>query len=368
MKTIACRSIHTSLLLALCTLVACSEAPEPTAPVPQSNIEESVPIAAPTAAWAAIDTNLQACSEEVQQLGEQLEQLRKNPVDATLSSARSQWLNSHQACYRLLPLIKAAQLHPSTLGKIGQLNRYIDAWPMLPGYVDGVGAYPHSGLVNDITLPINAETLRHQHGFTDDMEVSLGFHALEFLLWGEHGERPVSDFMPSNTGTSPELKTTELPNNRRRTYLILAGNLLIDDQSRLTQKWQQIQPQLAQLPSVTQWVLLKSGLQDALQEWHDQALALQQRANNAQETALDDKLHNAFAGQQLPMLLDSLRFWSNVISTLPEETPVSKELAAVWLPINTQLKQPDNADHIDALLTALTAAQEAAASPETPPD
>jgi hypothetical protein len=67
----------------------------------------------------------------------------------------------------------------------------IDAWPITPGFIDSLPEYPHSGVVGEISLEITAETLSAQHGITDNSEVALGFHVLEYYAF----ERPEADFL-----------------------------------------------------------------------------------------------------------------------------------------------------------------------------
>jgi putative iron-regulated protein len=62
--------------------------------------------------------------------------------------------------------------------------------------------------------------------------VTTGWHAIEFLLWGqanapgEPGDRPVTDFLPGQ------------PNNdRRRAYLKLVSDMLIEDLHYLVESW-----------------------------------------------------------------------------------------------------------------------------------
>ena len=115
------------------------------------------------------------------------------------------------------------------------MSNTIDAWPIQEGFLDSLQYYPTSGIINDLTLSIDRETLRNQHGITDAEEVSLGFHAMEFLLW----DRPVADFV-EQTGltevqTSRGLGLHQLSNNRRRETLKLISTLLYEDIMRVYQ-------------------------------------------------------------------------------------------------------------------------------------
>ena len=91
----------------------------------------------------------------------------------------------------------------------------IDAWPIHEGFLDSLPAYPQSGIVNDLTVAITEASIRAQHGITDAQEVSLGFHALEFLIFG----RAIEDFSIERD----ELKV------RRRQTLDIVTELLKQD-------------------------------------------------------------------------------------------------------------------------------------------
>lgn len=121
---------------------------------------------------------------------------------------------------------------------IAQWRKKIGAWPIQPGYLDSFGPHIHSGIVNDITLPIDSKTLRSQHLRTDSEEVTLGLYAIEYLLFGD---KEYND--KNNTNFTRFLKVTELPkplaqagltinelpNNRRRALIELQTRLLVND-------------------------------------------------------------------------------------------------------------------------------------------
>jgi Imelysin len=91
----------------------------------------------------------------------------------------------------------------------------IDAWPIQEGFLDSLPDYPQSGIINDLALVLTEGAIRAQHGITDVQEVSLGFHALEFLIFS----RSLDEFsIPSD-----EIKA------RRRKTLGLISKLLGQD-------------------------------------------------------------------------------------------------------------------------------------------
>lgn len=139
-------------------------------------------------------------------------------------------------------LISFGSINPGLFQQIKAAISWIDNHPIQPGYLDYFDVYKHSGIVNDIAIPITAEAIRSQHGFSDNSDVSLGFHAMAYLLWGENGQRPASDFLTPETLTREQqlngLKLVDLPNHRRATLLQLQAALLLDDLKALHYKFQ----------------------------------------------------------------------------------------------------------------------------------
>lgn len=175
---------------------------------------------------------IEASLTSARQLGEAVEALLREPDDDKLQQAQKAWHRSHNA-YLAAELFTALGIaNPDLFGSFSEYDFAIEAWPIQPGYLDYFDVYTFSGIVNDTAMPLSAEALRQQHGLTDDADVSLGFHAMEYLLWGEKGQRSVDDYQPdrlTQEQAEAELREVDLPNNRRRVYLSLLANLLVDD-------------------------------------------------------------------------------------------------------------------------------------------
>ncbi len=163
--------------------------------------------------------------------------LLANSSEVNLQAARQAWLTAHSAYERrLLHQYYAGEFASAELSlQLQALDYSINHWPILPGYVDSVPDFVGSGIVNDMTVLLTADSLRQIHGQFDLSEAALGFHVLEFLLWGADPQQPrsASAFAASSSlsqqqledGLSPE----QLPNNRRRRYLKLLVDLLYAD-------------------------------------------------------------------------------------------------------------------------------------------
>lgn len=114
-------------------------------------------------------------------------------------------------------------------GPEGRLN----AWPVNEAYIDYVKGNKKAGIVNNPEIPITFQTLKSSNQATDEADVSTGYHAIEFLLWGQ-------DFSKDTAGTRSykDYLTGEGNNDRRREYLKEVTNLLVEDLKFLVDSWQ----------------------------------------------------------------------------------------------------------------------------------
>ena len=109
----------------------------------------------------------------------------------------------------------------------------INAWPLDEAYIDYVEGDPGAGVINnpDEYPRITAELIESLNEDGAEENISTGWHAIEFLLWGQDmnevgpGSRPVSDY------------TTADHADRRGTYLATASDLLLDHLQGLVDAW-----------------------------------------------------------------------------------------------------------------------------------
>ena len=233
-------------------------------------------------------------------LSAQLDLFLADPSEASMANVRQEWRNSHQQWQQHAVWIALAKAQPRRFAILNSHYFALDARELQPGYLDAVQDYPFSGIVNDISIVLTADSLRQQHGLTDSSEVSLGFHALEFLLWGEYGQRSFNDFLPISTINAEQnaagLTTGDLPNNRRRTVLRLLTQLLADDVQRLRQDWQNPLSPISQ----TYLQLPPKMRLEFIQQTAYQLLSVELPDQLLQATAHDRATHhNQFAGDTL---------------------------------------------------------------------
>lgn len=265
------------------------------------------------AAWQQGADWLSEARNHCAALHEQIQAFLASPTQAQLESARARWHECHNGWHRLDPLLALADSSPRLFGHLGGVSFALDAHPIQPGYLDSIEGYPYSGIVNDITLTISARTLRNQHGLTDDSDVVLGLHALEFLLWGEQGERPVEDYLhrtePRDEQLSDELTEGQLPNNRRRELLRLISQLLQDDLADARERWLAAENRgyrtYQNLHPASRVVLLRDALRVLLQDKLPTAI---------ESEAGSEQAHNRFAGEPLQPVASALKGVSELMN------------------------------------------------------
>jgi putative iron-regulated protein len=152
------------------------------------------------------------------------------PSEATLIDARKAWLAA-----------RPAYLHTEAFrfydGPIDAVEGEINSWPMNEAYIDYVEGKPDSGLVNDPKTRLDVDGLEAINQKQDEADVTIGWHAVEFLLWGQDlsatgaGNRPFTDYIAAKSN-----------NDRRRQYLQLVTSQLIKEMQSLETKWRTDQP------------------------------------------------------------------------------------------------------------------------------
>ena len=98
------------------------------------------------------------------------------------------------------------------MGRRGQRNGSTRG-PLNEAYIDYVKGHPHAGIIADLASPLTEAAIVQKNQADDEADVSTGYHALEFLLWGQDLSLDRSRFpsclglhrRPSHNSTPPRL-------------------------------------------------------------------------------------------------------------------------------------------------------------------
>lgn len=112
----------------------------------------------------------------------------------------------------------------------------MNAWPLDEIYIDYVKEDSTAGLVNNRSIKLSKDLLVSMNEREGEKNISTGYHAIEFLLWGQDrsidtaGTRPYTDYVNGGTAKNQD---------RRREYLSLLVDLLDDHLTIVTNQWKQ---------------------------------------------------------------------------------------------------------------------------------
>ena len=161
------------------------------------------------------------------------------PDDESLARARRAWLQAR----RPYLATEAFRFYdgpidgPQTARRDAGPEPRLNAWPLNEAVIDYVQGDAQAGLVHSMDLPLTRETVLARDQVSDEADVTTGWHAIEFLLWGQDlsadgpGARPAADFA---SGTPA--------NERRRDYLGILASQLVTDLDWLATQWKRDNP------------------------------------------------------------------------------------------------------------------------------
>jgi len=190
--------------------------------------------------------------ESAKTLKAAVDALIAEPTEANLQAARAAWLEARNPYQQTEAYRFGNAIVDDWEGKV-------NAWPLDEGLIDYVdaaygeeseeNAYYTANVIANPSLKVGGETIDAsaitpalladtlQEAGEVEANVATGYHAIEFLLWGQDlngtdagaGNRPATDFDPANcTGGNCE---------RRIQYLQAATNLLISDLEEMAAAW-----------------------------------------------------------------------------------------------------------------------------------
>lgn len=156
------------------------------------------------------------------------------PSAATLEDARDAWLASREPYLQT----EVYRFYGGPIDDDDGPEGLINAWPLDESHIDYVQGDDDAGIVNDPSVEIDADTLDDLNDPVDDTRVASGYHAIEFLLWGQDfdpegpGDRPFTDYVTGEGGTAQN-------QDRRALYLTTATEVLVGHLEDLVAEWEE---------------------------------------------------------------------------------------------------------------------------------
>ncbi|WP_245590974.1 imelysin family protein [Deefgea rivuli] len=149
------------------------------------------------------------------------------PSSESLKAAQAAWLEAREWYGQT----EAFRFYGGPIDSETGPEGFINAWPLDEAYIDGVKGKPKSGIINSKT-PITEAKLRSLNERGGEENIATGWHAIEFLLWGQ-------DFYKDGPGQRAYTDYTTAPNaERRKQYLKLVTDMLVADLASVEKQWQ----------------------------------------------------------------------------------------------------------------------------------
>lgn len=314
-------------------------------------------------------------AKRAQAMHKAIELLIRQPNETHLKDARTAWLDAREVYGRT----EALRFHD---GPIEQLEPLLNAWPVDEAYIDYVDGRASCGMVHDrerfpVLSPAVLELANERGG---EANICVGWHAVEFLLWGQDlsvkgpGARPYTDFVPRKpTGTSHNAK-------RRGELLRVVSGLLVKHLVELQNAW---------APGAKYRVAFESDVEASVRRMLVGVTVLTafelggERMVVAYETRDQEQEHSCFsdntwqdfasnqqgviavalgceiAGKRCPGLIDLVRDRKDLADALEHSLrTTSKALAAIPKPFDQAFLGPDDSPGRVAMLHAIEALEQ----------
>ena len=235
-----------------------------------------------------------------------------NPSSASLDAARAAWKAAREP-YLLTEVFRFydGPIDNPEDGPEGRIN----SWPLDEVFIDYVEGNPNGGIINNPgAFPaITMQVIEEQNEKGGEANISAGYHAIEFLLWGQDlsptgpGNRPHTDYQTGGSAMNQD---------RRRTYLQLVTNLLVDDLQHVTDAWAEgadyrVEFEAGGKASIQKILLGMGSLSGAELSGERMTVAMNNRDQEDEHSCFSDNTHRDLLGnivgiQKVDDLLDEL--------------------------------------------------------------
>lgn len=151
------------------------------------------------------------------------------PTEEGLEAAKKQWVRARFPYSQS----EVARFYSGPIDDEDGFEGWINAWPIDEAYLDYVRGKPEAGLINhpEEVRGVDDKTLFELNEQGGEADICTGYHAIEFLLWGQ-------DFYVDSAGKRPLTDYTTHPTSRRRKDALQAcARLLVTHLSTLKAEW-----------------------------------------------------------------------------------------------------------------------------------
>jgi len=151
------------------------------------------------------------------------------PDAETLDAARAAWLAANEPYGQT----EAYRFYGGPIDDEDGPEGLLNAWPLDEAYIDYVDGDPDAGIINNTAdyPEITRDLLISLNEVGAEENISTGYHAIEFLLWGQ-------DLYEDSAGQRSHEDYTSAANAERRgQYLLITGELLVENLQDMVNQW-----------------------------------------------------------------------------------------------------------------------------------
>jgi len=176
-----------------------------------------------------VHANYEDSLRTAQALQKSVDALIAAPSAANLDKARKAWIAAREPYGQS----EVFRFYGGPIDDDKDIEGRLNAWPLDEAYIDYVEGKPEAGIINDRKQELSIERLIDLNAQGGEANVATGYHAVEFLLWGQDfndkgpGNRSYTDFVD---GKKPNA-------DRRRQYLKLITDQIVKDLEYVTNEW-----------------------------------------------------------------------------------------------------------------------------------
>lgn len=233
MKKFKCNALI--LLFSATTIISCNNDDDVNTSEPANQIVKANVVL--NYAESIVLPNYQAAMADAQSLKSAINAFVSDPTQTTFTAAKASWLMSRES-YGTTEAFRFAN-GPIDSGATERIEGLLNSWPLDESFVDYVEGSTDSGIINNISQfpSITKAILETTNGDGGEENVTIGYHAIEFLLWGQDnttpsanlkGQRAFTDFVDGGTAANQD---------RRRQYLAICADLLTDHLQVMINEW-----------------------------------------------------------------------------------------------------------------------------------
>lgn len=188
---------------------------------------------------ALVYANYQEAYTDAENLQAAINDFTQNPTETSFEEAKQVWLSSRETYGQT----EAFRFSGGPIDDENGPEGLINSWPLDEAYIDYIsfnGEIIQGGIINDAeNYPsLTADALMDINQPNDEeSKVSTGYHAIEFLLWGQDLTNP-SEMQPGMRSFTDYVDGSEATNqSRRRDYLNACAELLVINLKKLVDEW-----------------------------------------------------------------------------------------------------------------------------------